>query len=105
MNTKSRGLDWTLVEYGDGPTNSPSTCGYVSRRPSEQHLIGKKKTPRDYGFPSCDCAGDRISSIFDKMEKDEWYLKAGRTTSVTAGICNGTLVDVVLANHIHYDEE
>jgi len=77
----------------------------VSRRPSEQHLIGKKKKPRDYGFPSSYCAGDRISSIFDKMEKDEWYLKAGRTTSVTAGICNGTLVDVVLANHIHYDEE
>jgi len=105
VNTKSRGLDWALVEYSDSPTNSPSTCGYVNRLPSEQHLIGKKKTLRHYGFPSSHCAGDRISSIFDKMEKDEWYLKAGRTTSVTAGICNGTLVDVVLANQIYYDEE
>ncbi|MCJ1244342.1 hypothetical protein MMC30_001540 [Trapelia coarctata] len=105
VSDNAKKLDWGIIQYMKENNTFSFSCGHLNRLPSEQTLWPNKKTPEDYRFDSGYDAGNTIAKTFNKMEKGKWYMKVGRTTNITAGICNGTIANVVRTSLPHYDEE
>jgi len=105
INAKAKKLDWALVRYNKEMNPSSFSCGHVNRLPSAKFLNGIGKGPEDYGFKTSFLGDNLTARRFGEMEKGRWYLKVGRTTSITAGVCNGAVADVVRAVTPHYDED
>ena len=105
VSANNKKLGWGVVQYIKESNTSSFSCGHVNRLPPRQALWPIKKTPQDYGFDSRYKAGNTIAEMFNVMEKGEWYMKVGRSTNITAGVCNGTVADVVRTSTPHYDEK
>jgi hypothetical protein len=70
--------------------------------------IPNRQLPEDYGLSSrykISKDDPQYASQFSSVQKNDWYVKVGRTTHITAGICNGTEACIPRPNGSHYDEQ
>ena len=108
ISSNSAKIDWAFV--GDEISDSPPRFadGRCNRLPALTSHELKNQLPRDWGkidmYPVTE-ARPECPVGFGRMLKDRWYIKVGRTTDVTAGICNGVQADVPWQRVLHYDEQ
>ena len=81
-----RTLDWAFVEseiFGTGDANMlPPRANFA------------KLEPKAYGDMKAFALPTKLQGL-SGIEKGRWYFKCGRTTGLTAGICNGTEAYIV----------
>ena len=91
-----RHLGRTIVSSGRGLTSKRRTLDYAFVESPSFHVgkgnnlseISAGLDPRDHGVHRPLNLSDRIQG-FSQLQTGGWYFKVGRTTGVTAGVCNG----------------
>lgn len=86
--TKKRSvLDWAFVElFNTSPNSIGCHSSFVNELPPIDHpALQTKKYGEDLEY-----IGSLSANTFGIIEKGKWYFKCGRTSGVTAGLCNGT---------------
>lgn len=81
---RKRIMDWAFVELAES--------SQTLFKPNKMPTIPLSHGPRQYGV---NVTVEALASLplysFGKISKGSYFLKSGRTTGVTAGICNGAL--------------
>ncbi len=90
-------MDWAFVEINKGSAGLIGTNAIP--RPDS-----KFKMPEDFGVGTKVLTFPGRASRFSEMVAGEGYFKAGRTTGLTSGICNGAEAHVP-SQHVRYDDE
>jgi hypothetical protein len=75
-------LDWALIEIRK--TENPHF--QLNLLPE----VPEKMGPETFKKSGSWIEGDRISTL-DNLVPGDWYMKLGRTTGITAGLCNGVM--------------
>ena len=83
LTAQRRTLDWAFVE------TQSSGGGDGNKLPPQSIFDTLELTPRNYRVNRVLVLPDRLQG-FSRLQKGQWYFKIGRTTRLTAGICNGT---------------
>ncbi|KAL8856695.1 MAG: hypothetical protein Q9198_010760 [Flavoplaca austrocitrina] len=90
-------MDWAFVTVSGNtqPVNNLSHQLYDppagNKLPTIEEMAGAKLTPERYGiqYPYIPLTDGQHSTDLGKIQADRWYFKIGRTTGLTAGVCNG----------------
>ncbi|KAJ0414513.1 hypothetical protein BJY00DRAFT_318776 [Aspergillus carlsbadensis] len=80
-------IDWALIELSPGPFQQ-SEASFINRMPN----VALSQRPYYPGNrePKADLTPEGYLLVeFGRLEKGQWYCKAGRTSGVTGGICGG----------------
>lgn len=100
ISATNNSLDWVFVELDDQIFDSPG------RNLLPLYHLSAVKIPTVITQTVSTEGGNHIYD-FSEVKKRHWYLKVGRTTNVTTGICHGTEVycNIIGAKHrTRYDE-
>ncbi|KAJ9218307.1 hypothetical protein DTO166G4_173 [Paecilomyces variotii] len=90
-------IDWAFVEAASPEVFGSNTMPHIPL----------KKLPSMYGHHLAVAPEGSVLGPFGKLEKGAYYVKVGRTTGLTAGICNGTLAycNRPKEDQLRYDEQ
>ncbi|KAL8918840.1 MAG: hypothetical protein Q9208_007097 [Pyrenodesmia sp. 3 TL-2023] len=112
IRNKKKIMDWAFVSCAGHSPSVKNTCSALydpklgNVLPSPAHMKSEKLNPEMYftHTPSYLPRDDlRPRRDFGSIEPDQWYFKVGRTTGITAGICNGieTYVNTMATRYVH----
>ncbi|KAI9368745.1 hypothetical protein BJX61DRAFT_522498 [Aspergillus egyptiacus] len=79
--------DWALIEL-DAETLKGDSSNHVNKMPFIPTTL-RSFDPTIPGSTSRPCEEGEVLTEFGTLREGSWYCKTGRTTHLTAGICNG----------------
>ncbi|KAL9035823.1 MAG: hypothetical protein Q9180_004643 [Flavoplaca navasiana] len=102
-------MDWAFVSVSGNtqPVNNISHQLYDpptgNKLPTSEEMARAKLTPENYGsqYIYLPPTGGQPRKALGKIKADRWYFKKGRTTGLTAGICNG-IESYIFMNETRY---
>lgn len=104
LSSKKTIIDWAFVEFA-GITTIP----IVNRLPKSNSNGLNGRLSDYYGLKghSYEVAENdpAYTRHFAEIEKGGWYFKIGRTTSITAGVCHGTEIEVSRQDEVRWDHQ
>lgn len=83
---ESRILDWAFIQLEDEV--SAKFFG-----PNRMPAIPQSLTPWEFGYRAIAQAAGLPLEKFGDIQKNDYYIKVGRTTNLTAGLCNGVVAN------------
>lgn len=93
---RNRVLDWAFVELLDNATYEPPTFPRLS----------DAQNPSRFGLALSYQEGAPLAG-FGELQENEWYVKVGKATGITDGICNGVKTSCrwTTGDSVRYDLE
>lgn len=109
VNSESAIVDWAFIEFSPSlQQSSDLQLPMVNVLPPANHPQLKSESYEGAAFyaGSLSKTSPFLATNFGEIKKNGWYFKQGRTSNVTAGICNGTEAEINRSGQgIRYDEE